>query len=51
MKKLCLEAVLGSGGTDPGEYVAVNMSLRMAAEFKSGRRPRGPQFAALELFV
>ena len=30
-------------GTDPGEYVAVNMSLRMAAEFKSGRRPRRPR--------
>ena len=39
------------GGTDPGEYVAVNMSLRMAAEFKSGRRPGGPRLAALVVFV
>ena len=38
-------------GTDPGEYVAVNMSLRMAAEFKSGRRPGGPRLAALVVFV
>ena len=44
-------AQVGLGGTDPSEYVAVNMSLRMAAEFKSGRRPGGPRLAALELFV
>ena len=41
----------GLGGTDPSEYVAVNMSLRMAAEFKSGRRPGGPRLAALVVFV
>ena len=39
----------GLGGTDPSEYVAVNMSLRMAAEFKSGRRPGRFRLAALEL--
>ena len=38
-------------GSGTGEYVEVNMSLRMAAEFKSGRRPRRPRLPALELFV
>ena len=31
----------GSGGTDPSEYVAVNMSLRMAAWYESGRSSAG----------
>ena len=29
----------------------VNMSLRMAAELKSGRRPRGTRLAAMVVFV
>ena len=38
-------------GSGTGEYVEVNMSLRMAAELKSGRRPRGTRLAAMVVFV
>ena len=41
-----VEPDIDSGGTVPGEYVAVNMSLCMAAEFKSGRRNMGGQTPA-----
>ena len=44
----CCRVARGSG---TGEYVEVNMSLRMAAELKSGRRPRGTRLAAMVVFV
>ena len=46
-----LQNILVARGSGTGEYVEVNMSLRMAAELKSGRRPRGTRLAAMVVFV